>query len=277
MLPGTDVRGRGLGRLAHPHAQLVAKAGGRVPVVYSKKHLGPLIMIALGIAGICAVVGLAIDWLPKAISPEAERIDTLMWFLYWASVFFFSIVVAVIIYSVWKFRRQPGDDTDGPPTHGNTALEIVWTVVPALLLAAVGAWSIVVLNKNEASAANSLRIVANGEQFAWRFDYAAPGSEKGFRTGDLYVPVNRPIDLRITASDVIHDFWVPEIRVKQDATPGVNTYVKFTPTEVGTYPVICAELCGSGHAQMRTQMHVLTQVAYDAWFVKATAEAAAAK
>lgn len=249
-----------------------------MPVVYSRKHLGPLILIALAVAGVCAVIGLAIDWLPKAISPEAERVDTLMWFLYWSSVFFFSIVVAVIIYSVWKFRRQPGDDTDGPPVHGNTMLEIVWTVVPALLLAAVGAWSIVVLNRNEASAAGSLRVVANGEQFAWRFDYAdAANPEGSFRTGDLYVPVNRQVDLRITASDVIHDFWVPEIRLKQDATPGVNTYLKFTPTVVGTYPVICAELCGAGHAQMRSQMHVMTQAGYDAWLTKASAEAASAK
>lgn len=244
--------------------------------MYAKKHLGPVLLIALAVAGICAVIGLAIDWLPESIAPEADRIDNLMWFLYWASVFFFSIVVAVIVYCVWKFRRKPGDDTDGPPTHGNTMLEIVWTVVPTLLLAAVAVWSIVVLNDNEANAAGQVQIHGNGEQFAWRFDYASPDDpNKGVRTGDLHVPVDTQIKLSLTASDVIHAFWVAEARVKQDTTPGITTHIRFTPTKIGTFPIICTELCGAGHGIMRSRMIVQSRADYAAWLQKALASTSA--
>ena len=244
--------------------------------MYSKKHLAPLALIAAVVGGICVAVGLLFNWSPRAISPEADRVDGIMWALYWSSAFIFTIVVSILIYCVWKFRRQPGDDSDGPPVHGNTMLEIIWTVIPTLLLAGVAAYAVVVINRNEALAApaNRIDVNVNAQQFNWTFEY------EGVRTGDLRVPAGdkkRQIRLNITASDVIHDFWVPELRVKQDATPGVVTHLVFTPRDLGTYPIVCAELCGAGHGLMRSRLIVMKDADYEAWATAARAQAAATK
>ncbi len=246
--------------------------------IFRSGHVLPIAIIGLVVGAICVVIALAIDWLPDPASKEADRVDLLIWWTVWASIGIFTIVVTFLVYSIWKFRVGDDDDGDGPPTHGNTLLEIIWTAIPTVMLGVTGAWGAVVLVQNEEIAtANGgpMYVDVLAQQFAWEFTYP----DLGVTTGDLRVPVDRQIILRLRAKDVIHDFFVYETRIKGDAVPGiVNDRVRFTmkPEYAGrTFDVICAELCGAGHSVMRTQMFTLTKTDYDAWAVKAKAEAAA--
>lgn len=234
-------------------------------------HLVPLIIIAVVIGAITSAVAVFIDWIPQQASEQADRVDSLMCFVVWASVAIFTLVATVLVYSAWKFRAAPGDESDGPPVHGNTALEVVWTVVPTLLLVVMAVWAYLVLSDNEALAQDRLVVDVTAQQFAW--DYAYPDGNVG--TGDLRVPVGRQVELRMRSKDVIHDFYVKEFRVKMDVVPGITTRVVFNPTRVGTYQVICAELCGVGHAVMRSRVIVMEPAAYDAWLADAKAQVAA--
>src|SRR3712207_2418404 len=206
---------------------------------------------AIGIAA-----GLAIDWFPTIASTQAEKIDTLYDVMIIASVPVFVLVAVIVIFAVIYFRQRPGQENlDGPPIHGNTKLEVVWTAIPTLLIAGLCAYAYVVLvdlEEEPAQAANELRIAVVGEQFAWRFTYPRNLTDgKPLTISDeLVLPVNRPVDFRIRAEDVLHDFWVPAFSMKMDAVPGIETHYRVTPNRRGTYPVVCAELCGLGHATM---------------------------
>ena len=245
-----------------------------------KEHILPIAIITFVIAAISVVVALTIDWLPDPAAKEADRVDLLIWWTVWASIGIFAIVMGFMFYSVWKFRAREGDESDGPPIHGHTMLEILWTAIPTVLIGITAAWGAIVLIKNEEIAKagpGPLRIEVLAQQFAWEFTYP----ELGVTTGDLRVPVDRQVVLNLRAKDVIHDFFVYETRIKGDAVPGiVNDLVRFTmkPEYAGrTYPIVCAELCGVGHSVMRAQMVALTQSDYDAWAQTAKTEAASAK
>jgi cytochrome c oxidase subunit 2 len=225
-------------------------------------------LITLVVGAITIGQALLIDWLPEAAGEEATRVDALLWFLFWVSAVIFVLVTVVLVYAIWAFRAEPGDETDGPPIHGNTRLEIVWTLIPAVLLAVVAVLAILVLEENEALASDRVKVEIIGEQFAWRVQYPEIGAE----TGDLRIPVDRQVELTMRGSDVIHSFWVPAMRVKQDVVPGVITDLVFTPEKVGTYEVVCAELCGVGHGVMRTRAIVMEQDAYDEWLAAAAAK-----
>jgi cytochrome c oxidase subunit 2 len=178
------------------------------------------------------------------------------------------IVVTALTYSIWKFRAAPGDESDGPPNHGHTALEIFWTAIPAALLVILSVYSAIVLSRNEAHASDRLRVNVVAQQFVWSFAYG----DAGIQTGDLRVPVGRQVELKMTAKDVIHDFWVNEFRLKEDLVPGVVTDLVFTPDKVGVFPVICAELCGVGHNTMRSRIIVLPPDRFQAWLTAASAK-----
>ncbi|MGE5272803.1 MAG: cytochrome c oxidase subunit II, partial [Verrucomicrobiota bacterium] len=164
--------------------------------------------------------------------------------------------------SLMKFRVRPDDDSDGPPIHGNTAIEIVWTAVPAILVTAISVVSSVVLVQNENTPKNHLNVGVTARQFAWSFTYPDEG---GLTSAQLRLPLDRTVKLHLRALDVIHSFWVPQFGQKQDAVPGQDTTLVITPTKVGTYPVICTELCGLGHALMRTSAIVMKPAAFQAW------------
>lgn len=236
------------------------------------RHTIPLAILTVIIGGLTATTLLAIDWIPQQASRQAERVDSLMWFVVWASAAIFTLVAVVLVYCAWRFRAAPGDESDGPPVHGNTKLEIAWTVIPAILLIVMATWAYLVLSDNEALASNRMVVNVTAQQFAWEFTY--PGTQVG--SGDLRVPVGRQVELKMRSKDVIHDFYVKEFRVKQDIVPGITTKVVFNPTRTGTFQVICAELCGVGHAVMRARVVVMEPAAYDAWMTKATSDVAAA-
>ena len=231
-------------------------------------------LVAIGIvvrAG-ATVVALVIPWLPSPASRQAGRIDFVFWFVTAISIMIFALVAAVIVYSVFKFRAQPGEDADGPPIHGHTGLEIVWTAVPAALVTAISIVSAVVLAKNDhiphASAAGNadpltpLVVDVTAQQFAWSFEY--PGFGK-LTSATLKLPLRKTDKLRITSLDVTHSYWVPDFGQKQDAVPGSFTNLAITPDRQGTFPVICTELCGLGHAVMRSRAEVMPAKEFLAW------------
>ena len=235
------------------------------------RHTVPLLVLAVVIGGASAAVALLIDWLPEQAARQAERTDTLFWFVVWASIVIFTIVMTFLIYSAFRFRAKPGDESDGPPIHGNTRLEIVWTVVPTILLAVMAVWAYLVLSDNEALASDRMVVNVTAEQFVWSFTY--PGGQVA--SGDLRLPLGRQVELRMRSKDVIHDFYVAQFRVKEDVVPGVTTKVIVNPNKVGTFQVICAELCGAGHGVMRTRVIVMEPSAYDGWLAQAQKDVAA--
>src|SRR3954471_8572018 len=223
-----------------------------------------LALVGLGVlaGGLATAFALIPNWLPEPASDEAGRIDFVFWFVVWICVVIFAIVIAVMLYAVINFRAAPDDDSDGPPIHGHTGLEIVWTIIPTLLVTAIGVVSAVVLAQNDATGKNFMRINVTAQQFAWTFSYP---EGKNLTSGTLRVPVDRSILLTFTSKDVIHSFWVPEWSQKQDTVPGIHPTLHITPNKVGRYPVICTELCGLGHATMRTYAIVMSQKAFDKW------------
>ena len=213
------------------------------------------------LAGIAAsVVAVLVPWLPTSASEEMDRIEFTFWFTTVICIAVFAVVAAAIVYSVLNFRVQPEDESDGPPIHGHTGLEIVWTAIPAVLVTAISVVSAIVLARNDDAGPNPLRISVTAQQFAWKFEY--PGDDKVV-SGELVLPVDKPVKLTLHSRDVIHAFWVPEFGQKSDAVPGIETTLVITPTRKGSYRVICTELCGLGHATMRAPVRVVEQAEYE--------------
>jgi cytochrome c oxidase subunit 2 len=207
------------------------------------------------------VIVLQIDWFPAQASSAADDIDTLYDVLLIASVPVFVGVMSVALYSVFAFRAKPGDLSDGAPIHGNTKLEVIWVTIPFLMVSSLAIYSWVVLDNIEAKQPNTLTVEVTGQQFAWSFAY--PGEK--VKSNQLVLPKGRPVEFRIHTKDVIHSFWVPEFRLKSDAVPGLTTKIRTTPTRIGHYEVVCAELCGIGHSTMRQAVRVVPPGEYDKW------------
>ena len=227
-----------------------------------------IIVVISSITGI--VLGLLIDWFPTPASTQADPIDTLWDVLIIASVPVFVGVQAFVLYCVWRFRMRPGQELqDGAPIHGNTRLEVVWTVIPAVIILGLCTYAYFVLEDIEEAKANEWRINVTGQQFTWTFEYpeAITGGEP-IKSAQLYIPEDQPVEFHVRSRDVLHDFWVPAWRMKIDAVPGITTKYRVTPNRLGRYSIVCAELCGIGHAYMRQTANVLTQDDFDAWLEK---------
>ena len=219
-----------------------------------------LAAIGLVAGAVCTAVALLIPWLPVSAGKEAHRIQFVYWFTTAIAIAVFSVVAAVLVYTIWKFRAGPDDEEDGPPIHGHTTLEIVWTAIPAVLVTAISIVSAVVLAQNGHAGPDPLLIQVKAQQFAWNFTYP-----NGKSFGYLEAPAGRSMKLNITSTDVIHSFWVPQLSQKQDAVPGQHNTIVVTPTRIGTYPIICTELCGLGHSIMRSHINVVSPADYAAW------------
>jgi cytochrome c oxidase subunit 2 len=218
--------------------------------------------IGIVVAILVTLVAVLIPWLPTSASEQMDRIEFVYWFATVISIAIFSLVMAVIIYSVIAFRSPPEDESDGPSIHGHTGLEIAWTVVPAILVISIGVLSAFVLSQNGNAGTNPLTIKVFAQQFAWRFEY--PDNEN-IKSYELVMPVHRNITFKMQSADVIHSFWIPQMGQKQDLVPGITTTVVVTPTRTGRFTLVCAELCGLGHATMRGPVRVLSQQAFAAW------------
>ena len=145
--------------------------------------------------------------------------------------------------------------------HGNNVLEMIWLLIPAIIVAVISVYSYNVLTEIEQPAEQPLVVEVVARQFVFEFIYP----EYGVRSFDLYLPVNQPVEFQINSEDVIHSFWIPAFRLKRDATPGQIATAVVTPIELGEYPIVCAELCGPGHAVMQAVTIVVTQEEFDAW------------
>ena len=249
--------------------------------------------------------------LPSAASDEADLVDGLFNSMMTVSTGIFLLVQGIIIFCAIRYRRRAGDNEDGPPTHGNVPLEILWTAIPAVIVLGISIYSfdvyqqiggiaplkedstpvaaqtqsapgtamaatlsdgpVVLASTSESETNNPGSVNANqnsemvvnvtGLQYAFIFTYP----ETGVVSGELHVPTGRKVKVKMNANDVIHAFWVPEFRLKQDLIPGRETDLTFTPNKLGNYPIVCAELCGPYHGAMRTQVIVHTQEDFDNW------------
>ena len=241
----------------------------------SRAQLREMLTIGLIASVLGIALGLLIDWFPVQASGEAKPIDTLWDVLIIASVPVFVLTQTIVLYSVWKFRMKPGEELkDGPPIHGNTRLEVVWTAIPAILLVGLCTYAYIVLIDIEKASASpdQLNVRVVGEQFTWTFFY--PGEGEELASPELYLPVDTQVNFAVQSKDVIHDFFVPAFREKIDAVPGITTEYDVNTLRVGDYPVVCAELCGLGHSTMRQTAHVVPRAQFDQWLTDLRARAA---
>jgi cytochrome c oxidase subunit II len=239
-----------------------------------RTNIGALVAIG-AITSVCGVaLALLINWFPTQASEEGHDIDTLWDVLLIVSIPIFCLVETVVLYSVWKFRMRPGEELkDGPPIHGNTRLEVIWTATPAIILVLLCSYAYVVLHGIEEAEASEMKVRVVGEQFTWTFYYPGDGG-KEIASNQLYVPEGKQIRFDVQSKDVLHDFWVPAFRQKIDAVPGITTRFRVKPVKTGTFPVVCAELCGLGHSVMRQSAHVVSQGDFDKWLSDQKAKAA---
>ena len=266
-----------------------------------------LLGMGLVLAGLW--VGQNVQLLPLDASSNAPVYDSLFQVLFSIGAILFLGIVGLVVFSLVRFRRRPGDLSDGVAIEGNLPLEIVWTAIPAIVVLFVGIYSydiyermggMVALNDHSAmhqtaavmqavegpssgaelaqgnpeeprvwagigssgSSEGSLPVEVTAMQFAFIFHYP----DGDITSGELHVPVNHPVELRMKANDVIHAFWVPQFRLKQDVIPGQPTVLSFTATRAGRYPIVCAELCGPYHGGMRSTVVVHEEEAFNQWF-----------
>lgn len=236
----------------------------RPPV--ERSHIIRLLLIGLVATAGGVAAGLAIHWFPTEASSQAGKIDTLYDVLIVVTVPIFVLVETIVLFAVFEFRMRPGEERlDGPPIHGNTRLEVIWTAGPAALIAGLAIYAFVVLQDLEKKPAHETNINVYGQQFAWSFRYPAATGRVQVVSDELYLPVNQPVRFRLHSSDVLHAFWVPAFRIQEDAVPGTVTSFRITPTKLGNFDIICNELCGLGHSLMRSTVHVVTPAAYRSW------------
>lgn len=221
-----------------------------------------LLLIAIGYL---VTTNLDLSWImPIQASSRSVIVDQLFRFMLGIASVIFLLVEGALIYAVIRFRKKPGDDSDATPVHGNNALELVWTLVPAVIVAIISIYSYRVLTQSEIPGQDRLVVEVVGRQFVWEFRYP----EAGVTTYELHLPIDRTVVFQLTSEDVIHSFWVPEFRVKRDATPGQISELVVKPTRLGSYPLRCAELCGPGHAAMIADVIVESEDAFEHWLVE---------
>lgn len=233
------------------------------------KHFA-IVGVLVIVATVAVNAGLnAVGLMPVEASEQARVIDRLFSLHVTVISFLFSLIVVFMLYSVVVFRRKPGDTSDGDHFEGHTGLEVAWTLGPlalVMLFAGLGAQALADTRRPEPNA-YVVNVVAS--QWSWSFEYP----DSGVTSTSLNLPVNRQVVLQLTSQDVIHSFWVPEFRVKQDALPGDKLVkeLRLTPTLIGQYKVRCAELCGRQHAYMEAPVVVMSQADFDAWITKESA------
>jgi len=254
-----------------------------------KKNLGTqsavrLVRPALSILGVALAPSAASalpSWmhLPEQASTYAPQIDGMFHLIMWITGVIFVLVEAVLLVFLWKYRRRPGREVHY--THGNNRLEVIWTIIPALICVMLALLSRKLWEDiKEHMPHDALEIHVTGEQFAWNILY--PGPDGKFDTADdiatlnqLHFPVGKAVVATLSSKDVIHSFFLPEFRVKQDAVPGMKTRIWFEGNKVGHWEIACAELCGLGHFRMKGFVTVDTPEDYQKWLAEQTAAKAA--
>jgi cytochrome c oxidase subunit 2 len=213
-------------------------------------------------------------WLPLQGSTFAGPIDGLFIAILIITGIAFVLVELGLVWFAFRYRARPARRAFY--THGNTRAEVIWTAIPAVTMVALGLISnhywVEIKGRNSVPP-NAYPIGVHAKQFEWQMTYAGPDGKSFTVRNQLHVPVGRPIVVRLSAEDVIHSFYVPQFRVRQDVVPGMDIKAWFQATVPGTYELGCSQLCGLGHYRMRAQVYVHTQEAYDAWLKQAAQEA----
>ncbi len=257
----------------------------------------PAVLVAIGLVlgAIVAALVIAAPILPGVDSDQADRTDAIYYYMIGLCGLIFGVVTVVLVYSVWKFRGDHGDLSDGPPIHGITWLEGLWTAIPTIIVVSIVAISWIVLSRNDDSEASGrINVHIHAYQFGWSYDYVDP--EYGIKNSDtLALPTGVPVRFEITTNDVIHSWWVPDWRLQMNATPGQTNILSVTPKGTGEHDIVCAFLCGIGHAGMNSEVgepgkdgkpqslikriQVMSQADFDTWVAGKQKEAqeAAAK
>ena len=202
--------------------------------------------------------------LPPQSSTVAPDIDALYYFIFWGSAFFFLLIVGLSLFFVIKYRRREGEERKERATH-NTPLEIIWTIVPTILVMIVFVWGFKGYMNLHVAPANSLEYYVTAKKWLW--EITQPNGE--VTINDMTVPVDQPVKVILRSEDLIHSFYIPAFRVKQDAVPNRYTTLWFQATAPGDYDIFCAEYCGVGHSQMLAKIHVLDAPAW-AEYLKST-------
>jgi cytochrome c oxidase subunit 2 len=260
------------------------------PIVAAVFVVAILLVLALAAAtgtDIGGALRAAVDSMfpPAAATDRGDEIRDLYDIVFYFAAVIFIVVEALIIWTVVRYRRRPGDDDLPPQTHGNNLAETLWTVIPTVIVAYLFFISWQTLNRVDAvSEQPGLQVRATAGQFQWTFDYlAADGTTVEYKqlvptgeTGGLFLPVGEPVLVQLESPDVVHAFYVPRFLFKRDVVPGQTNQFEFTinEEEAGqTFRGQCAELCGTGHRIMTFEVHALTRADFDAWLEEAKASA----
>ena len=207
--------------------------------------------------------------LPEGVSSYSGRVDGLFYLILWITGIIFVIVEALLLLFLFRYRFREG--RRALYTHGNNRVEVVWTIVPAVICVVIAllsrrSWAEI----KQAMPKDAMQVEITGEQFAWNIRYAGADGKLGtaddvVTLNQLHFPVGRPVVATLRSKDVIHSFFLPEFRVKQDAVPGMSTRIWFDAMRVGHWEIACAELCGLGHYRMKGFVTVETPEEYEKW------------
>src|SRR5215470_10968413 len=225
----------------------------------------------------------ALPWwlkLPDGVSSFSGRIDNMFWLIMWITGIIFVVVELLLIFFLWKYRYKEGRQV--VYTHGSSRIEVIWTIVPAVICVVLALmsrrlWADIKQRMPE----DAMQIEVTAEQFAWNIRY--PGPDGKFGTADdivtlnqLHFPVGKKVVVSLHSKDVIHSFFLPEFRVKQDAVPGMTTKVWFDAARVGNWEIACAELCGLGHYRMKGFLTADSPEDFEKWLAEQAAQNAPA-
>lgn len=228
-----------------------------------------IITVLVGVVAVLSYLGLnSLGLMPVEASAQSVPIDWLFDLEIKLIAFFFALIMVPLVYSLVVFRRKDGDESDAVHIEGNTGLEITWTAIPLVIVIALGIIGADNLRQVRAVDPQAIDVNVVAFQWGWRFEYP-----QGFISNKLYLPVNKQVVLKMQSQDVLHSFWVPEFRVKQDIVPGRIEEYRITPTRIGEYKVRCAEICGTSHSYMESPVIVVSQANYDVWVAEQAAAA----
>jgi len=202
----------------------------------------------------------ASTFMPPEGTKLAEQYDTLYKFLLWASFIASALVMVGFIYFALKYKRTSEEQKTAYISH-HTGLEFLWSFIPFVLFMIMFVWGAMLFHKMRTAPPGAFEVNAYAKQWSWQFLYKSGKTT----TGEFVVPINKPIKMIMTSKDVIHSFYIPAFRIKQDVVPGRYTAAWFQPDKLGTFQIFCAEYCGEGHSAMLAKVKVVTQDEFDKW------------
>lgn len=200
-------------------------------------------------------------WLPESASPLSQSVDPIFNFILWMSIILFVGIILVVIYFSFKYRKDNEVKRNASFTH-HTMLEITWSVIPLILVMFIFAWGAKGFMNFMVSPAGAQEIRVTGKQWLWQFDYPKEGITS---MGEFVVPVNKPIKLIMSSEDVLHSFFIPNMRIKYDLVPNRYTTTWFEADRIGVYQVFCTEYCGDAHSNMLAVLKVVSEEDYEEW------------